>query len=138
VAVSWQAIGELYHVSWSPLGLWNFLLILTVQRNVLGWEHVDPPWELPDYVSDLACALQETGAWIASGSVVEQVVVAPPPALPQPVAPSDSESKVGASDAKLPSPCQIFPKVRQADNVEHTLDKGLWVGTGAKRQGWKI
>ena len=31
VVVSWQAIRELYHVSRSPLGLWNFMLILTVQ-----------------------------------------------------------------------------------------------------------
>ena len=104
----------------------------------MHWEHVDPPWELPDYVSDLAQALQDMGAWIASGGVVKQVVVVPPPTLPQPAAPSDGESKVGASDAELPSPLQIIPKVRQADDVEHTLDKGLWVGTGAKRQGWRI
>ena len=98
----------------------------------MHWECVDPPWELPDYVSDLARALQDTGAWITLGGIIEQVVVAPPPTLPPPVAPSDSESKVGASDAELPSPRQIVPKVCQADDVEHTLDKGLWVGTGAK------
>jgi len=77
-------------------------------------------------------ALQDMGAWITSGGIVEQVVVVPPPTLPPLVAPSDGESKVGASDAELPSPCQIDPKVHQADDVEHTLDKGLWVGTGAK------
>src|SRR5882724_11114537 len=73
----------------AAVGLWNFLLILPVQKNVLHWECVDPPWELPDYVGDLARALQETGAWIASGSVIEQVVVAPPPTPPPLVAPSD-------------------------------------------------
>jgi len=114
------------------------LLIFAVQRNVLRWEHVDPPWELPDYVGDLSWALRDTRAWVASGGIVEQVVVAPPPTLPPPVAPSDSESEVGPSDAELPSPRQLVPKVRQADDVEHTLDKGLWVGTGAKRRGWKI
>jgi len=65
-------------------------------------------------------------------------VVAPPPTLPPPVAPSDGESEVGVSNAELPSPHQIVPKVRQADDVENTLDKGLWVGTGAKRRGWRI
>ena len=91
----------------------------------MRWEHVDPPWELPDYVSDLARALQDTGAWIASGGIIEQVVVVPPPTLPLPVAPSDGKSKVGISNAELPSPHQIVPKVCQADDVEHTLDKGL-------------
>src|SRR5882724_8475742 len=61
-----------------------------------------------------------------------------PPTLPPPLAHSDGESKVGVSDAELPSPHQIIPKVHQADDVEHTLDKGLWVGTGAMRQGWRI
>jgi len=44
------------------------------QRNALRWERVDPPWELPDYVGDLAQALQVMGAWIASGGAVEQEV----------------------------------------------------------------
>src|SRR5882724_133258 len=61
-----------------------------------------------------------------------------PPTLPLPVAPSNGESEVGASDAELPSPLHIVPKVCQADDVEHTLNKGLWVGTGAKRWGWRI
>ena len=108
------------------------MLIFAVQRNALGWEHVDPPWELPDYVGGLSRALQDTGAWIASGGIIKQVVVAPPLTFPLLVAPSDGESKVGVSDAELPSPFQIVPKVHQADDVEHTLNKGLWVGTGAK------
>ena len=70
------------------------------------------------------------GAWIASGGVIEQVVLVPPLALPQPLAPSDGKSEAGASDTKLPSPRQIVPKVHQADDIEHTLDKGLWAGTG--------
>ena len=78
------------------------------------------------------------GAWITSGGVVEQVVVVDPLTLPQPPAPSDGESEVGAPDAKLPSPRQIVPKVYQADDVEHTLDKGLWEGTGAMQHGWQV
>jgi len=76
-------------------------------------------------------ALQDTKVWIASSGVVEQVVVAPLPTLPQPTAPSDGESKIVVSDAELPSPLQVIPKVCQADDIEHTLNKGLWMGTGA-------
>ena len=47
--------------------------------------------------------------------------------------PSDSESEVGVSNGELP-----VSKVRQSDEVEHTLDKGLWSGTGATWQGWKV
>jgi len=36
------------------------------------------------------------GKWIASGRVIEQEVVAPPPTLPPPLAPSDSKSEVGS------------------------------------------
>ena len=75
-------------------------------------------------------ALQDTEAWIASSGVVEKAVVVTPLTLPQPTAPSDGKSKVGAPDTELPSPFQVIPKVCQADDVEHTLDKGLWVGTG--------
>jgi len=66
------------------------------------------------------------------------VVVAPPLTLPQPPAPNDGESEVGDSDAELSSPHQIVPKVHQADDMEHTLGKGLWVGTGVMQCGWKI
>src|SRR5882724_1253830 len=130
-AVSWHVIGELYHVSQSSLGVYDPLLIPLLQQNVLHWEHVDPPWELPDYIGDLAQALQVTGVWIASGGIVEQEVVVPPLTLSRPLAPSDGKSEVGVSDTELPSPRQIVPKVRRADDIEHTLDKGLWVGTGA-------
>src|SRR5882724_285174 len=129
--VSWHAIGELYHVSQSPLELWDSLLISSFQRNVLHWECVNPPWELPDYVSDLSWALQDMGAWITAGGIVEQVVVVPPLTLPQQSAPSGGESEVGASDEELPSPQQLVMKVQQSDAVEHALDKGLWAGTGA-------
>src|SRR5882724_1231254 len=60
VAVSWDAIGELYHVSQSPLYLWIRVLNPAFQRNMLCWVRVDPPWELPDYIGDLAQALQDT------------------------------------------------------------------------------
>ena len=101
------------------------------QRNVLCWERIDPPWELPDYVGDLAQALQAMQVWIVSGGIVENVVAAAPPTLAQPVAPSDDESEVRISDEELPSPQQLISKVQWSDKVEHTLDKGLWVGTGA-------
>ena len=61
-----------------------------------------------------------------SGGIIENVVVVAPPTLPQPVAPSHGESEVEISDRELP-----VSKVRQLDEVEHMLDKGLWVGTGA-------
>jgi len=77
-------------------------------------------------------ALQETQAWIVSGSIVESVMVVAPPTLPQPAL-SDGESKVAMSDGELP-----VSKVQQSDEVEHTLDRGLWVGTRAMQQGWKI
>ena len=83
-------------------------------------------------------ALLDMKVWITSGGVIEQVAVATLPTAPQPMAPSNSESKVGASDAELPSPRQVIPKVCQVDNMEHTLDKGLWVGTGATQWGWNV
>ena len=61
------------------------------------------------------------------------MVVAAPPTLPQPVAPSDGKSEVEISNGELP-----VSKVRQLDEVEHMLNKGLWAGTGAMQQGWKI
>jgi len=105
---------------------------------VLHWECVDPPWELPDYVSDLAQALQDTQAWIASGGIVENVVAVATPTLPQPVAPNNGKSKVEISNEELPSPQQLVSKVRWSEKVEHTLDKGLWAGTGAMQQVWKV
>ena len=72
-----------------------------------------------------------TKAWIVSGGVIEHIVVVAPPTLPRPLAPSDGESEVGASDEELPSPQCLISKVRQSDKVEHTLNKGLWVGTRA-------
>jgi len=77
-------------------------------------------------------------AWVTSGGIVEQAVVAIPPTLPPPRDLSDGESEVGVSNAELPSPHKLVPKVHQADNVEHPLDKGLWVGTGTMRRGWEI
>jgi len=77
-------------------------------------------------------------AWITSGGVIDQVAVATLPTVPQPMAPSDGESEVRASNTKLPSPHQVIPKVCQVDNVKHTLEKGLWAGPGAMQQGWNI
>ena len=131
--VSWHAIGELYHVSRSLLYLWIWVLNPAFQRNVLHWEQVDPPWEIPNSVSDLTRALQDTQAWLASSGIVKSMVVAAPPTLPPPVAPIGCESEVRISDGELP-----VSKVRWSDEVEHTLDKGLWVGTGAMWQGCKV
>src|SRR5882724_10239523 len=113
-AVSWHTIGELYHVSRLPLELLDFLLISSFQQNVLCWERIDPPWELLDYISDLSWALQDMGAWIAAGGIVEQVVVAPPLTLSQPPPPSDGESEAGVSDEELPSPQQLVLKVQRS------------------------
>src|SRR5882724_3238088 len=137
-AVSWHVIGELYHVSQSPLELLDSLLISSFQWNVLHWERINPPWELPDYISYLSWALQDTGAWITAGGIIEQVVVVPPLTLSQPLPPSDGKSEAGVSDEELPLPQQLIPKVQRLDEVEHTLDKGLWAGNGATRRGWKI
>src|SRR5882724_3907396 len=137
-AVSWHAIGELYHVSRWLVSLWGYEITSVLQQNALRWERVDPPWTLPDDVGVLARALQDTKAWIASGGIVEQVVVAAPPTLPHPHGPNDGESEVGVSDEELPSPRRLVSKVRRSDNVEHILDKGVWVGTGATRQGRRI
>jgi len=75
---------------------------------------------------------------ITSSRLNEKAVVETPLTLPQPMAPSNGKSEVGASDAELPSPRQVIPKVCQVDNMEHTLDKGLWVGTGATQWGWNV
>ena len=80
------------------------MLTSTDQRNALHLERVYPPWELPNSIGDLMQALQVTKMWIMSGGVVKQVVVVAPPTLPQPLAPSDSKSKVRASNKELSSP----------------------------------
>ena len=92
---------------------------------MLCWERVDPPWELPTSVDQLVHALQETQAWIASGGIVESVVVVAPPTLSRPDL-SDGKSEVATSDREPP-----VSKVKWSDEVEHSLDKGLWAGTGA-------
>jgi len=74
------AIGELYHVSRSSLFLWNRLLILFFQRNVLRWERGDL-LGIPASVDQFVRALHEMQAWIASGGIVESVMVAAPPTL---------------------------------------------------------
>ena len=78
---------------------------------MLHWEWVDPPWELPYYIGDLAQVLQDTQAWIVCDGIIKNMVVVAPPTLPQPLASSDSESKVGVSDKELPSPQQLVSKV---------------------------
>src|SRR5882724_1634330 len=86
----------------------------------------------------IARALQDMKAWIASGGIVEQVVVVAPPTLPLPLGPNNGESEVRVSDEELPSPRRLVSKVRWSDNVEHILNKGVWAGTGATRWGGRI
>src|SRR5882724_3571919 len=82
--------------------------------------------------------LFKTQAWIMTGGIIANVVVATPPTLPQPVAHSDGESEVRISEGELPSPREVISKVRWSDDVEHVLNKGVWATTGAMRRGWKI
>jgi len=65
--------------------------------------------------------------WIVNGAAMTA-----PLTLPKLPTVSDGESEVGASDKDLPSPWQLISKVQQSDDVEHILDKGVWVATGAK------
>ena len=39
------------------------------QKNSLHLEQVNPPWVLPDYIGELAQALQVMKAWIATSGV---------------------------------------------------------------------
>jgi len=65
-----------------------------VQRNALHWECIDPPGESLDYVSNLMQASGYEGV-DHFGGVIEQVAVATLPTAPQPMAPSNSESRLG-------------------------------------------
>ena len=107
------------------------------QNNALCWEHVNPPWVLPDYIGELAQALQDMKAWIATGGIAALVSMATGAPTPPDHA-SDGESKVGVSDVELPTPQKLLSKVQRADEVEHVLDKGLWAAMPAKHWGWQI
>ena len=69
------------------------------QTNILQWEHADPPWVLPAYVSEFSCSLDVNQTWIVNGGSVTV-----PSPLPRPSAGDDGESEVMASDVELPSP----------------------------------
>ena len=60
---------------------------------------------LPDYVGELAQALQEMKAWIATSGIADPATVEPsvttPPTNPRPQATSNGESRVGASEKEL-------------------------------------
>src|SRR5882724_2761809 len=95
----------------------------------MWWERADPPWELPNYVSEFAWALEETQAWITNGGVAAPVTTVPlwivPPTNPTLPTPSNGESGVGASNEEL-----LTPKC--------LMDKGLWATPLAMHIGWKI
>ena len=84
------------------------MLSFVLQQQVLQWGRADPPWELPDYVGNLAWALQDMQAWIATSGAVVMMDVEPvrmmPPTTIKPLVPSDSESEVDMSDEELPTP----------------------------------
>jgi len=108
----------------------------------LQWERVDPPWELPDYIGDLAQALEETQSLIATRGVAAPATAALPGVDPllqmQLLVPSDGESEVGGSGADLPTPKRLLPKVWRANDIEHVLDKGAWATKPATRWGGEI
>ena len=106
------------------------------QQNALFWEHVNPPWVLPNYVGKLAQALQDMKAWITTSEVAASATVVTVPTSPNHA--SDGESEVGVSNKELPTPRKVLPKVRQTDEVEHVLDKGLWAAMPATHWGWQI
>jgi len=80
--------------------------------------------------------------WIVTGRVAEPATVEPVktalPTNPTPLVRSNGKSEVGASNEELPSPWQVVSKVGLSDEVEHILDKGVWVATPAMHQGWRI
>jgi len=60
------------------------------------------------------------------------------PNPPQAFGYDQGESEVGASDEELLSPQQVVSKVWLTDDVEHMLDKGVWVATLATHWDWRI
>src|SRR5882724_1278624 len=94
------------------------------QKNVLHWDQVDPPWLLPNYVGELAQAVEDTKVWIVTGGVATLTVVVPDGPVPSDPA-SAGKSEVGTSNEELPTPRKVLSKVRQVDDIEHVLDKGV-------------
>src|SRR5882724_3391966 len=107
------------------------------QKNVLHWKRVDPPWMLPNYVGELAQALEDKKVWIATGGVATSTIVVPDGPVPSDPA-SVGKSEVGASAEELLTPQKVLSKVQQADDIKHMFDKSVWVATPAKCQGWQI
>ena len=122
------------------------MLTSAIQLNILHWEWVDPPWELPAYIGDFTWALQSMKAWIVTGGISDSMTVDPIattfPNDTRPPPETEGESEVQGSDVepdkKLPTPCQLVSKVWCLDQVEHTLNKGVWVAMPALHQEWKI
>ena len=106
------------------------------------WERADPPWVLPNYVSDFTQALAINQAWIETGGITNSAtanaVASDLPAPSKPQALSDGESEVGASNEALPLLRWIVPKVQLSDEVEHILDKGVWATMSATHRSWQM
>ena len=86
-------------------------------------------------MDDLAWVLQEMQAWIITGGAVAPATVEPMKIVPlsnsQPLAMSNGESEVSASNKDLPTPQRVLSKVWRVDDIEHVLDKGAWETTPA-------
>jgi len=95
-----------------------------------------PPWELPDYISDLCGCPSRYGAMDCSGGIIEQVWWLPSDS-PSPLPPSGGESEVGVSDEGTPfhQTARLRCKVGRGGA---TLEQGLWAGMGLLDKGWKI
>ena len=86
------------------------------QQNTLCWEHVDPPWVLPNYISKLAQALQATKAWIMTGGVANSatmVTTVPAPTDNVDEGKSEAPGLYGVPQVKLLTPCWLVLKVLQ-------------------------
>jgi len=75
-------------------------------------------------------ALLDMKVWITSGGVIEQVAVATLPTAPQPMAPSNQWIQGWGLWCWTPSPRKVIPRCNHVDDMEHTLNKVFWVGTG--------
>jgi len=115
---------------------------LTCQANVEWWEQADPLWVLPAYVSDFSWDLAKNWELIKNSGVANPTtmnsIMTYFPMLSKPQDLSDRESEVETSNEVLPSLQWIVLKVQLLDEVEHILDKGVWVVMPAIHWGWEI
>jgi len=115
----------------------SWLLNCAVQHNILQWELTDLTWDLPTCIGHLAWELVAIKSWLDQGGSTLGKVVLPDATVPH--ASSEGESELHKIYEALPSPSWVIPKVRQADLVKHTLNKGVWAAaTPMVQQGGEI